>query len=860
MPIKFNPFTGQLYEDTGTPVAGLQIDEVVADEASKPASATDGTQILVSSTGIMYLRDNGVWVSLGVLRGPTGATGATGPTGPEGPQGPQGPTGSQGPAGSDGSQGPQGVQGPPGSDGAPGAQGPQGLQGPAGSDGAQGPQGPQGPQGIQGLPGVDGEDGAVGPTGAQGPQGPAGIGLQIDQVVATATERLALSPSQGDQVFQSNNGNVYLYDGSAWQNLGQLQGDAGADGTDGVDGVTPTFAINSVTTGAAGTGATVTDVGSLGAVSLDFVIPRGDTGPTGPPGPTGPSGGADPRFLHTSGTGVYGLTSTLVGLNFDQTVTTSGTTDFTVNSNGTITVLNAGHYFVEYSARGEQITPTGSTVTQGNRIIVTTELQVNGVAVNGAQCDVYSRLVADGDFTAVGSSFVTLAANDIIKVQAKQDVGTANIQCQINLASSGISLFQISDSGPQGPQGIQGVQGIQGNQGNPGTDGVDGTNGVDGVDVSSATITNDELILTLSDASTINAGNVRGPQGIQGIQGIQGVAGPAGPTGPPGADGIDGTNGTNGTNGTDGADGVDVSSATITNDELILTLSDATTINAGNVRGPQGIQGIQGNPGVDGTNGTDGTDGTDGSNGAAATIVINSVTTGSAGTAANVTNSGTANAASLDFTIPRGDTGPTGPPGPAGGTDITLDTAPVLGGDLDMSTYGISSGTLNIKNAGSQSEVRLYCEVNNAHYAAIKAPAHADFSGNITFTLPPNTGTAGQVLKTDGNGELSWTSVGVESAQAVSALDIDLSTGEYFTKTISANSTFTFSNPPSSGTVGSFILELTHTSGTVTWPTSVAWPQGTAPTLTAGKTHLFMFVTDDGGTRYRGAALVDYTN
>jgi hypothetical protein len=107
---------------------------------------------------------------------------------------------------------------------------------------------------------------------------------------------------------------------------------------------------------------------------------------------------------------------------------------------------------------------------------------------------------------------------------------------------------------------------------------------------------------------------------------------------------------------------------------------------------------------------------------------------------------------------------------------------------------------------------------------------------------------------------LSWTSVGVESVQTVSALDIDLSTGEYFTKTISANSTFTFSNPPSSGTVGSFILELTHTSGTVTWPTSVAWPQGTAPTLTAGKTHLFMFVTDDGGTRYRGAALVDYTN
>jgi hypothetical protein len=97
-------------------------------------------------------------------------------------------------------------------------------------------------------------------------------------------------------------------------------------------------------------------------------------------------------------------------------------------------------------------------------------------------------------------------------------------------------------------------------------------------------------------------------------------------------------------------------------------------------------------------------------------------------------------------------------------------------------------------------------------------------------------------------------------SEAVSALEIDLSAGNYFTKTISGNSTFTFANPPSSGTVGSFTLELTHSSGTVTWPSSVKFNSDTAPTLTTGKTHLFFFVTDDGGTRYRGAALVDYVN
>ena len=97
-------------------------------------------------------------------------------------------------------------------------------------------------------------------------------------------------------------------------------------------------------------------------------------------------------------------------------------------------------------------------------------------------------------------------------------------------------------------------------------------------------------------------------------------------------------------------------------------------------------------------------------------------------------------------------------------------------------------------------------------------------------------------------------------AEAVGSTAIDLSTGNYFTKTISGNTTFTFSNPPSSGTVGSFTLELTHSSGTVTWPSSVKFPADTAPTLTTGKTHLFIFVTDDGGSRYRGAALVDYVN
>lgn len=61
--------------------------------------------------------------------------------------------------------------------------------------------------------------------------------------------------------------------------------------------------------------------------------------------------------------------------------------------------------------------------------------------------------------------------------------------------------------------------------------------------------------------------------------------------------------------------------------------------------------------------GDTGPQGAAGSSGAAATITIGTVTTGAAGTNAVVTNVGTATAAKLNFTIPRGATGATGPSG-----------------------------------------------------------------------------------------------------------------------------------------------------------------------------------------------------
>lgn len=145
-------------------------------------------------------------------------------------------------------------------------------------------------------------------------------------------------------------------------------------------------------------------------------------------------------------------------------------------------------------------------------------------------------------------------------------------------------------------------------------------------------------------------------------------------------------------------------------------------------------------------------------------------------------------------------------------------------------------------NGGSQ----LYFETR-AENGSLTERVRIDHTGKVGI------GTVSPATRLDVSGSQAGNIV------AVAALDIDCSTGNYFTKTIAADSTFTFSNVPASRAYG-FTLELTHTSGVVTWPVAVKWPSDTPPTLTTGKTHLFVFVTDDGGSRWRGSSLVNYTN
>lgn len=126
----------------------------------------------------------------------------------------------------------------------------------------------------------------------------------------------------------------------------------------------------------------------------------------------------------------------------------------------------------------------------------------------------------------------------------------------------------------------------------------------------------------------------------------------------------------------------------------------------------------------------------------------------------------------------------------------------------------------------------------------VSAASGGTFSGNVTvsaeFIANSYNETYGAVTST------------------TNATTVNCETGNAFSHTLTENTTFTFSNPPASGTAYSFSLEIIQDASasafTVTWPTSVDWPAATAPTLTAtaNAVDVFVFTTRDGGTTWYG--------
>jgi hypothetical protein len=129
-----------------------------------------------------------------------------------------------------------------------GLPGPTGPEGPQGEDGPAGPQGPTGPQGPQGLTGPEGPQGAQGPKGDRGEDG-------SSVVILGSLASMGDLPSDaeiGDGYLID--GDLHVWDGASWVNVGQVRGPQGPQGPQGPTG------------------------------------PQGAQGPTGSQGPIGPAG------------------------------------------------------------------------------------------------------------------------------------------------------------------------------------------------------------------------------------------------------------------------------------------------------------------------------------------------------------------------------------------------------------------------------------------------------------------------------------------------------------------------------------------------------------------------------------------
>ena len=129
--------------------------------------------------------------------------------------------------------------------------------------------------------------------------------------------------------------------------------------------------------------------------------------------------------------------------------------------------------------------------------------------------------------------------------------------------------------------------------------------------------------------------------------------------------------------------------------------------------------------------------------------------------------------------------------------------------------------------------------------------AVARFDG-ITGKLIQNSG----VIVDDTNNVSGVQSIAVtanaNNAVVASTGVMNLAAAQMFTHTSTAVMTWSFTNVPTArGTT--VVLRLTNGGAFAqTWPTSVKWPNGLAPPLTAAGKDVLVFVTVDGGTTWDG--------
>ena len=188
----------------------------------------------------------------------------------------------------------------------------------------------------------------------------------------------------------------------------------------------------------------------------------------------------------------------------------------------------------------------------------------------------------------------------------------------------------------------------------------------------------------------------------------------------------------------------------------------------------------------------------------------------------------------------------------AGGTTTLVNTST----QIQVFT-GASTQTVVLPNATTYTEPGTKFEFYNSSTGAITL----QYQDTTSFTPNPTVAPGSYaVIKMSSNGTANgtWvvqtpnTSSLITPAQAISGTVIDWTLGSVFTKTLGANTTFTFSGAVSGQTI---VVRLTNTVSnfTVTWPT-VRWSGGIAPTMSPGAvSDVYTFIYD--GSNYYGASV-----
>ena len=274
-----------------------------------------------------------------------------------------------------------------------------------------------------------------------------------------------------------------------------------------------------------------------------------------------------------------------------------------------------------------------------------------------------------------------------------------------------------------------------------GTNGTNGTNGANGISVSNASISTNNLIITLSNSTTIDAGNVRGPIGPQGLQG-DGNAGIANATVAGNNNLIIGlVNGTYvnagnvrgaiGPQGNAGTNGVGITSVSLVSSNLVLNYSNTSSQDVGNIRGPQG------NAGTNGVNVSSATVNVGGN----LILTLSNAATIDAGNVRGTNGTNGANGIQLaNISVTSNSASGNGSLTYSNVTGVFTFT-PALG----LTTTGVSAGTYGNATTMPQFTVDTYGRITGVSNIAISAGGPGDIEGVTAGTGLSGGGTSGTV-------------------------------------------------------------------------------------------------------------------